>query len=193
MLHRWQHRASHGGLIWRRLLELKKDGMIGALGASVYSPEEAVEAVKDPEIKHLQIPFNLLDRRWHDAGIPQKTAERSDLTVYARSVFLQGILLHPAERWPKCFGQTAEVVSKILDKLVQDLGRCSRADLCIAFVKGQAWIDSMVLGCDSVVQLEKNLNLIKKTSLDMEEYRRVRCELPQLDERLLNPAGWNQD
>jgi spore coat polysaccharide biosynthesis protein SpsF len=191
MLHRWQHRASHGGLIWRRLLELKNDGMIGALGASVCSPAEASEAINDVEIEHLQIPFNLVDKRWHDAGIPQKAAARTDLTVYARSAFLQGILLHPAERWPKGSGADTELLCDVLDQLVLKLNRKNRADLCIAYALGQDWIDSVVLGVDAISQLQDNLELVRAEPLTASECQMVWNALPEITETLLNPALWN--
>jgi spore coat polysaccharide biosynthesis protein SpsF len=191
MLHRWQHRASHGGLIWRRLLELKKDGIIGALGASVSSPAESSEAINDVEIEHLQIPFNLLDKRWHDAGIPQKAAARTDLAVYARSAFLQGVLLHSAERWPKGSGVDAEMLCDVLDQLVFKFNRKNRADLCIAYALGQDWIDSVVLGVDAISQLHDNLELVRAEPLTASECQMVWDSLPEITETLLNPALWN--
>lgn len=192
MLHRWMHRTSHEGLIWKRLLELKQAGVIGALGASVSSPEEASEAIDDTEIEHLQIPFNLLDKRWHDAGIPQKVARRSELIVYARSAFLQGILLHPAERWPKGTGADTEMLCATLDQLVKKSGRGNRADLCIAYALGQDWIDSIVLGVDSISQLQDNLELVQAEPLTVSECAVVWDALPAVPETLLNPALWER-
>jgi spore coat polysaccharide biosynthesis protein SpsF len=191
MLHRWQHRASHGGWIWQRLLELKNDGIIDALGASVCSPAEASEAIDDIEIEHLQIPFNLLDKRWHNAGIPQKIALRPELMVYARSAFLQGVLLHPAERWPKGSGADTELLCTTLDQLVLKLRRKNRADLCSAYALGQGWIDSVVLGVDSINQLQDNIELVRAEPLTASECQMVWDALPEITETLLNPALWN--
>jgi spore coat polysaccharide biosynthesis protein SpsF len=191
MLHRWTHRASHDGLVWQRLLELKEEGVIAALGASVYTPDEALEAIDDFEVEHLQIPFNLLDKRWHAAGIQQKVAGRPDMTVYARSAFLQGILLHPAERWPKGSGADTELLCATLDQLVLQLCRQSRADLCMAYVLGEEWIDSVVLGVDSINQLQDNLELVRAEPLSSSDCKVVRDALPKVPEVLLNPAVWN--
>jgi spore coat polysaccharide biosynthesis protein SpsF len=192
MLHRWAHRTSHGGLIWQRLRELQQEGVVDALGASVYSPDEALEAINDFGFEHLQIPFNLMDKRWHVAGIPQKIAARTDLIVYVRSAFLQGILLHSAERWPKGSGADAEMLCATLDQLVLKLHRKNRADLCIAYALGQSWIDSVVLGVDSISQLQDNLKLMIKPPLTEAECIYIEKELPEVPERLLNPSQWNQ-
>ena len=60
----FHHHRAWGGAVWRRLLELRAEGTIGTLGASVYEPREALELLQDPAIPHLQIPMNVLDWRW---------------------------------------------------------------------------------------------------------------------------------
>jgi hypothetical protein len=49
----------------------------------------------------MQVPINILDQRWNDLGLAKKFAARPDITVHARSIFLQGVLLQddPAG-WP---------------------------------------------------------------------------------------------
>ena len=192
MLHRWIHRTSHHGAVWRRLQELKKAGVIGKLGASVYLPSEALEAIADAEVNHLQIPYNLLDKRWHSAGIPEKIKSRSNLTVYARSVFLQGVLLHPPSRWPVNFGAHAEHIHAALCRLVTKLNRQSLADLCVAYVAGQEWIDSIILGFDNSEQLKESLRLFMCRPLLPEECVHVDKALPEMEEELLNPSAWNE-
>ena len=74
LLHRSSHHHVWGGAVWRRLLELRDEGMIDTLGASVYEPGEAVELLQDPAIAHLQIPMNVLDWRWRAGGAGQTSA-----------------------------------------------------------------------------------------------------------------------
>src|SRR5215475_565901 len=95
LLHRWEHRHAWGGAVWRRLLEHLRSGKVRTLGASLYEPFEAMEALGAPEILHLQIPMNVLDWRWQYAGVDRALKLRSDVTVHARSVLLQGVLAHP--------------------------------------------------------------------------------------------------
>ena len=44
-LHRAAHLTSHNGAVWRRLVRLQKAGVIGHLGVSVQTPEEAFQAL----------------------------------------------------------------------------------------------------------------------------------------------------
>jgi len=192
MLHRWEHRFDFNGVIWNRLRVLQEKGVIGALGASVSTPIEMLEALDNSEIKHLQIPFNLLDKRWQKAAISQRMAERPDVVVYARSIFLQGILLHTADRWPQIASVNVGLVCTLLDRLMRELNRQTRADLCVAYVRGQKWIDSLVVGVDSCGQLKENLQLMMLSPLTREECLRVEEIIPALPEELLNPSQWNK-
>jgi len=191
MLHRWSHHDDYDGMIWTRMKELKSEGVIRELGASVYAPEEATEAIADSEVTHLQLPFNLLDKRWHMADIPELVKTRPELVVYARSAFLQGLLLHGPERWPDFPDLDREGFAEKFDELVVRFNRKNRADLCIAYMLGQSWIDAAVLGVDSIDQLQDNLALVQAEPLTDSECLAVRNALPDVSEVVLNPALWN--
>ena len=104
-----------GGAIWQRLLGHVQAGTIRRLGVSVQSPVEVAEALTHPEVEHIQLPFNLLDWRWREAGIIAALEARPDVVVHARSVFLQGLLASgDASVWPVIDGVNADA---ILDKI----------------------------------------------------------------------------
>lgn len=190
MLHRWAHHDSHGGLIWAELLRLKEHGVIEALGASVYTPEEALAALADPDVRHLQIPFNLLDHRWRSKAFLRARTDRPDVFVFGRSVFLQGVLLAGPGDWPRVAGWDAGEVTAALDRLVAMLGRESRVDLCLAYVRSDPQIDSVVLGMETMAQFEANLRLFGRPPLAPEERERVESVLPQCPDWVLDPGRW---
>jgi len=191
LLHRWRHFSACGGRIWQRLLELKSHSVIAALGASVSTPQEAKEALEEAEIKHLQLPFNLLDKRWVTAGIDRLARERPDVTIYARSVLLQGILVGSPTRWPQITEVSAEIIVKRICELTKQLNRVNRVDLCIAFVRGHDWIDSLVIGMESVSQLHDLIGFFQRPALSQTEVELVTGSFGPLPETLLNPALWN--
>jgi len=191
LLHRWQHHDAWAGAAWEHLLELRERGRIGALGASVYEPREALAALADKAVRHLQIPMNVLDRRWKAAGVDRAIAERADVVVHARSIFLQGILVHPAERWPEISNYDAFSAARKLTALARRFGRESVADLCVAYVRSQSWITSLVLGCETMAQLDENLRLFLLPRLSHEQCGELEQTLRDSPEALLNPARWN--
>ena len=65
---------------------LKNEELVIKAGVSVYTPEEALSVIKQTEVDILQIPFNILDKRWFDKGIFEK-AEESNIQLFFRSIF----------------------------------------------------------------------------------------------------------
>lgn len=190
LLHRWEHRKSHNGRIWERLLELKSEGVIGVVGASVYGPLEAAEALADPEIRHLQIPFNLLDDRWLVAGIDRLAVQRDDVVIHARSILLQGILAAHPGVWPRVPDVSPETMVARLEEMAVRLGRESRLDLCLAFARAQPWIHSFVIGAETMVQLQELIGWFQRSPLTFSEVEEVASNLPNVPETLLNPSLW---
>lgn len=190
LLHRWPHRHLGGGAVWERLRELRQEGWIGHLGASLVSTSEAREAFDDPEVEHVQLPFNLLDWRWKRAGIDRMAGKRKDVIVHARSALLQGLLGSDAARWPATSGEPAAAWVHKVNRLAQEMGRQNVRDLCLAYVRSQGWITSVVVGCETLEQLQDNLRLFQGAKLSEPECARIEEELAGASEALLDPSRW---
>lgn len=185
-----QINAFHGS-IWRRVLEHVQGGRIQRLGVSVRNPQEARTALINYHIEHIQLPFNLFDWRWREAGLTTQMLRRRDLTVHACNVFLDGLLAcEDPEKWPRIEGvDPAAVLTRVRDQ-ASELGRESVADLCMAYVRGQEFIDGVVVETDTDEQLDLSLRLAVKRPLTAQECRLVDERLPHVTQRLLNPALW---
>ncbi|MEN9283521.1 MAG: hypothetical protein RLZZ179_1014 [Verrucomicrobiota bacterium] len=192
LLHRWHHRSSHGGRVWAVLRKLQEKGVVGTLGASVQSPAEAIEAITDPEIKFIQLPVNLLDRRFQRMDFPARAKERTDVIIQARSVFLQGLLLMPPSSWPEFSDPDTSLLHAKLQSLAESFKRDSIAELCVAYVRAQPWVDCMVVGMQNADQLKANAVLFKKPPLSVAECQEIEAAFPNLPECLLNPARWKE-
>lgn len=190
LLHRWEHRHLGGGIIWETLKDLKRTGAIVRLGASVQSASEAHDALLDPEIEHIQLPFNIFDDRWFSAGLFPLLHSRSDVTIHARSIFLQGLIHLEGNEWPAIPDCNAGALLAELDQLVIRLGRHSRRDLAVAYARAQSWIHGAVIGMESSGQCEDTLTLFKNPPLTSPQVDEVRAILGTTNEALLNPALW---
>lgn len=191
LLHRCAHMTAFNGWIWHRLLEHVQKGTVQRLGVSVQTPAEAKQALSSHHVHHIQMPYNLLDWRWREAGIINQISRRRDLTVHARSVFLQGLLAsEDASVWPAIEGVDPKAVLSLLRDLTQSLGRESVADLCLSYARGREFIDGVVVGLETPEQLDLNLRLSVKKPLSPAECWEVECRIPHLPEQLLNPAQW---
>ena len=190
LLHRWQHHRKWNGAVWHRLVELRDAGKIANLGVSVYEPDEALEALCDPGVNHIQIPMNVLDWRWRAAGVDRALAERPDVIVHARSALLQGLLAAPAEGWPAVSIKDSSNCLCLLREFANRFGRDGIVDLCIAYVRSLPWVTSIVVGCETLGQLEANLRFFHSPHLSQEQCAELETSLPVTPKELLNPSKW---
>lgn len=191
LVHRAAHLSSHSGAIWQRLCELRDQGVIRQLGVSVQSVDEAKQALADPNIRYLQLPFNILDRRWLGADFQKSLRSRPDVIVLARSALLQGLLtIEDPALWPRVSGANPRFILSQLHSLVHRLQRRDVIDLALAYVRGQEWIHSIVLGVEKVEQLVDAAQLVSTPPLTPEECRLVEEAIAGGPEALVNPALW---
>ena len=191
LLHRAAHFTAFGGAVWNRLEHHLAAGTVGSLGVSVQSPAEALSALAHPNIRHVQLPFNLLDWRWAKTEIIAALRKRPSVTVHARSVFLQGVLTAgDASVWPRIGHVDARALMAWLDSTARQFGRENVADLCLAYVRGQDWIDGVVIGMETEEQLETNLLLTARAPLSLADCAAIEACRPRVPEQLLDPARW---
>ena len=191
LLHRAHHIAAHDGAIWQRLEEHLAEGTIGALGVSVQSPAEAHMALGQTSVSHIQLPFNLLDWRWREAGVIAALRARRSVTVHARSVFLQGLLAAKDPGiWPALAGVDAPRLIAWLEETAVAYGRDGVADLALAYARGQDWIDGVVIGQETEEQLDDNLRLCTRPPLSDADCARIAASAPRAPQALLDPAQW---
>jgi len=191
LLHRASHMFDFNGAVWERLLEHLEDGTVLSLGVSVQTPAETLLALNCLDVSHIQMPFNLLDWRWRESGVIDRIRARSHLTVHTRSVFLQGVLAaDDASVWPRVDGVNSPDLVSFLAELARQFERHSTADLCLAYARGQDWIDGVVVGMETENQLDMNLRLSARPPLSTEDCAEIERRVPRVPAQLLNPAEW---
>lgn len=190
MLHRWTHYHFKAGLIIKTLQQLQAQGLIQKLGASVQSLEEGLEALHAPEINFIQLPFNILDQRWSKAGFGGAAQAQKGTHIQVRSSLLQGLLTLPANQWPVQFADVAPALVDFLDKAQQKYERISKADLCLAYARSLPWVDSVVVGAETLAQLEENMALFLRNDFTPDQIEKIDHTLPFVPDNLLNPALW---
>lgn len=89
-----------GGLdVVANLESLKEEGLISSWGLSLYEPEEFFQAIEVAIPGYIQIPLNVVDRRFTLHGVLEK-AEELGISVQIRSIYLQGALLQHPDNLP---------------------------------------------------------------------------------------------
>ena len=188
------HRAAD----WHRLgvadllAGLVTAGTARVVGVSLSTPDELLAALDDPRCTYVQLPFNLLDRRWLSPEVQAALRSRPDMVVTVRSVYLQGLLAAGvAGRWPSLPGVDATAITAGLDEAVAQLGRTSRADLCVAYALGQPWVTSIVAGAETAAQVDDTAALVRRPPLTPDEIARVHDVVRPGAADLIDPSRWS--
>ena len=192
LLHRFEHYEGAKGPVWQTLLSLRNDGKIGRIGVSIYRPDELLPLLQNPDVGLVQIPFNILDRRWLEPPIQDAIAARPNLILHGRSALLQGLLtIDDPDQWPISDHDLARRCIDVLHGLAKDLVRESVVDLCFAYARAQSWLAAIVVGAETAAQMAETIRLFRTPALTPDQARMVADAVPSpLPDQLLNPALW---
>ena len=168
------------------LRKLEKKGLIGGAGVSLDSNQYCHDVLA-AQIKYIQLPYNLLDKRF-DAFLPE--AQRQDIAIFSRSVYLQGLLLMPEEKIKQSL-QEVIPIRRLLSQLAQEAAM-DISELCMRFVLSNPTVTSVLTGVDNVAQMRKNLELFARGPLTEDLYRQVQAIVPMLPENIIRPCFWKK-
>ena len=166
-------------------LALKEKGYVEHVGVSVYEPNQALEALSLEGIEAIQLPTNILDRRFLRCEIPTR-AKRRGIAVFVRSVYLQGVLGLSDDDLPD-FLQELHPVRRELARIAGDQGLAS---LALRYVASLPGVLGVLTGLETLSQLEDNLAWIGKGELTRDTMNRIERAVTDLPRRLLDMRQW---
>ena len=159
-------------------------GLTGGAGVSLDSNRFLAEAAA---VRYLQLHCNLLDRRF-DAFWPVAMQKR--IHVFARSVYLQGLLLMPEARIRPNLSAVIPV-RRGLEAVAREAGG-TMAELCMRYVLSNPAVASVLTGVDTPKQMRENLRVAALGPLPAAVLDRVQACVPDLPEPLVRPALWGR-
>lgn len=182
LLHRSsQYEGVRGELIHAALLELKKAGLIGKIGVSIYDPTELSYILENFDIDTVQAPFSVLDNRLLNSGALFDLKKRS-IEVHVRSIFLQGLLLMTESESISKFPRWGSLWSAWHIWLKQhDL---TALEACVRYALTPNEIDRVIIGVQDSNQLMEIFEASVGNIPDLPK------DLETDDINLLNPFLW---
>lgn len=174
----------HGPAIARGLQRARDAGLAERIGLSVYSPEQLGTLIDRLPLEIVQIPANVFDRRFAETGWLDRLA-MNGVEVHARSAFLQGLLLMPSERVPSKFAPYRTLIDRWHVWLAGEAAVTSPVQACLAHVASYEGIARLVVGADSLEQLQEIIEIASAPPLRAPE------SLASPSTPLINPAQWN--
>lgn len=176
--------------IMEGLIRSKEKGLVKNIGVSIYEFNHAMDVVSSASVDYIQVPYNILDQRM-DQDHFFEIAKKNGVKVFARSAFLQGLLLMNSDNLPKnlkhakdCLAQYKEILKKY--NMTKDEG-------AIVFSYQNANIDYLVFGVDKREQLIRNLDLIDKNEAQKDYIEEIRSTFSDIEESVIFPSLWAKE
>ena len=187
MAHDYDDYEKNPEILKRVFNELKVSGKIRYSAISVYSCHD-YSFVAESGFDAVQIPLNIFDwSQIEKGGI--KALESAGMMIFTRSVFLQGLVfLKPEEIDPK-MNFCVPYVERFLELCGEF--KLSPSVLAMSFVLSVPGVTSLVLGCQTLEQLDSNcemINAVRKLTVD--EMNKIREAFIDIDHRVIDPRCW---
>lgn len=167
------------------LLELKKIGLTKNIGVSVYNPGKAIYAAMHEAVEYIQVPYNALDRRLDETDFFM-TAKRNNKTVFARSVFLQGLLtmdVIPVKG-------AADYVQRFRDICLKHGMTPARG--CVSYAAANNGIDYLIMGIDNTEEINENIHALN-SPVNSAFIDKVKSDIQCFDDNVLIPSLWRKE
>lgn len=189
LLHSPINLYSHDMKVVQALKNLKEDGFIRKIGASVYTPDQVKQFLNINGLDIIQVPLNIFDHRLISLGYLNMLREKG-IEVHARSVFLQGLLMLPADGVPHSLSEVKRPL-ELLKNLAVKI-KLTPAQLALLFVRDLKEIGRVIVGCESLEQLKDNINTMKMPKIDSYIKAEISKSFVNIPEYILDPSKWRR-
>jgi aryl-alcohol dehydrogenase-like predicted oxidoreductase len=181
-------------IVQKCMIGLLEEERCRQIGISVYQPEEASICCETSHISAIQVPVNLLDRRFFSSDLCKKYRSKR-MVIIGRSLFLQAVLIETA-----CIPDVARkrFLEHLRSLLTRELEDRSLFRMAVAFAKWglEEWLNIALMGVDSLKSLETNLDAwqisAKSEYADLSTLDLGEAIQFAKDHDLLNPSTWNR-
>lgn len=180
LLHRGQDASP---ALFEQLMELQRQGKVGKLGVSVYSPDELdLWLSQGYPLQLVQLPANLLDQRFLRTGWLDRL-QALGCEIHVRSLFLQGLLLMQPDLRPDYFQRFAQPLTR-LDHWQPHLPLLDKA---LSLIAALPQVSRFVVGvCHAHELAAIAAAYARRQTLSDTELAGLACDEPGL----INPAQW---
>jgi len=188
MIHDFKDIENNCDEIENNFLKLKKNGYIKKIGVSIYEPYQLEFLVKYFDFDLIQIPINIFDQRLLMDDILLDLKKRG-IEIYARSVFLQGLIFLDKYNLPSKF----KSIKKQLEKLnnISLKFNLSKEEIALVFISAINEIDKIVIGIEKIEQLKRNI----KIANNFKNFNKIKSiinfkDFVIEDEDMIDPRKW---
>lgn len=169
------------------LRRAKREGLVEHIGISIYDEPEALEAVRR-NLDYVQVPYNAFDQRLDRTDFFER-AEEAGTVTFARSPFLQGLLLMEPDQIPPHLAHARPLVETFTD--IAKRYQLSPLEAALLF-SYRSRASHIVFGAETSAQLKEILAIgERRPSMSTECVEEMRKAFSTVDRTIVNPSLWN--
>jgi aryl-alcohol dehydrogenase-like predicted oxidoreductase len=182
LMHRPLELLEPGGRdAYDEMLRLKECGLVKKIGVSISQPKDLDLLMEYFDFDIVQAPMNLFDRRLETSGWLRKLNSQG-VEVHIRSIFLQGLLLMPADDRPAYFTPWRTLFDQL--DLWLNNNHLTALQGCLGYIQQFSEVSRFIVGVDSLA----HLNEVSEAAAGVLEH--VPDSFSSDDLKLINPALW---
>ncbi len=187
MLHRAEDMKNEE--VVQEMIMVKEEGYTEYIGVSIYEPEEALRVVQSGIWDMIQIPYNVLDQRLDETDFFE-LAKKNHVKVFARSAFLQGLLLMAPEQLPPHLQKARPYIEKFRQIVAKNHYVAEEGAMLYSYC--HPGIDYVVFGVDTEAQLIKNLEICEKSEICNSCWKELHGAFVNVPREIVVPSLWRQ-
>ncbi len=183
------HRAEdmNRGSVAQGMVTAKERGLVKHIGVSVYEPEEALRVVWSGVWDMIQIPYNVLDQRLDETDF-FALAKEKHVKVFARSAFLQGLLLMEPEQLPPHLQKARPYIEKFRQIVAKKHYTPEEGAMLYSYC--HPGIDYVVFGVDTEEQFIKDIEICNKAMSFGDCWKDIRGAFMDVPRDVIVPSLW---
>jgi aryl-alcohol dehydrogenase-like predicted oxidoreductase len=157
--------SAQGAAAWRRLAELRDEGLFDRIGVSAYASDDPVGIARRFQPDLIQAPASLLDQRLLVDG-SLESVRGMGVEVHLRSIFLNGLLFLPPDRVPSELKGAAARLSRARRLIAE--GRSDPLQAALGFALSRPEADAVIVGAATVSELNAVIAAAAKPPPDLD-------------------------
>jgi aryl-alcohol dehydrogenase-like predicted oxidoreductase len=171
------------------LLALKAEGLIHHVGCSAVDPQATLAILRTGQCEAVQIPTSILDRRFIEARVFEE-AQARDVAVFARSTYLQGLVLMEPSEVPDDLQAVVPALKQL--RAVAAEAAMNIEELALRYVLGIGGLSCAVVGVESLAQMRSNLAIFERGPLESTLHEKIAALQFGLPDLIFEPWRWQK-
>jgi aryl-alcohol dehydrogenase-like predicted oxidoreductase len=170
--------TKRGKFVFNVLSKCRTKNLFNKIGVSIYNLSNIKFIIKNFKINVIQVPFNILHTEIRKY---KKILKKKDVTIHARSIFLQGLLLMKPHLLPKKFLIIKKYILMINKK--KNFFKTTLVNYLLNFVDKEECISKILFGVHSYEHLKEIVNYKRISKIDFNNFRLA-------NRKITDPRTW---